>query len=582
MGGCGAMVRSTEAEEVRWLLEYRGPGLPQEQGWTPSGELAVKAQVVDGALRIVDDAADDMGAYRATWKADSGDEIIVEARVRVVSLRGYRGGPLLWPWLDGAPAHILVSDGAHQEGLVLCPGRISTFTDRFVPMDTTRAFHVYRLVIRGTDMSVQVDGQPRIRGQDAFWKPAESSTPFVQFGSNSKPFVGEAHWEYVKLGVRKAQVAPERPKLKITVSEPWDVVAKIQHSRPSLYNMGAGLLLLCVAQGPDKFYEPYGVLKSTDEGRTWTPLEDLQLKTFAPEPMVRLADGGILGVSRFTVKYDDGVYVGMSYRFDPKAESFTMFENRISAPKETAPMMGFDRHIFEVEPGVILAVVNDTERHAYLMKTTDGGRTWTHFSTIGTGHEPSVVRLSATEMTALLRQGGMTPFHQVWSQDGGKTWGAPTVLEEGSVDADLVVMTNGVLPCSYGRPASCLMFSTDKGKTWAHHRVISVQRGYNYTSLQEVRPGRLLYLHDAPKMQAVYVDVERGADGADDVSVHHGFGPVRAGALVGVEGQRRDVERARADSRSGTPKAARRHGGWRMRRGDGVSSQDRHGAGHGA
>ena len=28
-------------------------------------------------------------------------------------------------------------------------------------------------------------------------------------------------------------------------------------------------------------------------------------------------------------------------------------------------------------------------------------------------------------------------------------------------------------------------------------------------SIREVRPGRLLYVHDAPRLQALYVDVER-------------------------------------------------------------------------
>jgi hypothetical protein len=74
---------------------------------------------------------------------------------------------------------------------------------------------------------------------------------------------------------------------------------------------------------------------------------------------------------------------------------------------------------------------------------------------------------------------------------------------------DLVLMSNGVLACSYGQPASCLMFSLDMGKTWTAHQVISDQVRYNYTSIREISPGRLLYIHDAPKMTCVYIDVER-------------------------------------------------------------------------
>jgi hypothetical protein len=37
---------------------------------------------------------------------------------------------------------------------------------------------------------------------------------------------------------------------------------------------------------------------------------------------------------------------------------------------------------------------------------------------------------------------------------------------------------------------------------------VSDHVGFNYTSIREISPGRLLYLHDAPKMTCVYVDVE--------------------------------------------------------------------------
>jgi hypothetical protein len=70
-------------------------------------------------------------------------------------------------------------------------------------------------------------------------------------------------------------------------------------------------------------------------------------------------------------------------------------------------------------------------------------------------------------------------------------------------------MSNGILACSYGRPASCLMFSLDGGKTWASHHVISDKVGFNYTSIREISPGKLLYIHDAPKMNAQTIEVER-------------------------------------------------------------------------
>ena len=118
-----------------------------------------------------------------------------------------------------------------------------------------------------------------------------------------------------------------------------------------------------------------------------------------------------------------------------------------------------------------------------------------------------MVRLSDTEQTAVIRGDRDSKMKQMFSHDAGKTWSKPIELEVGRVLPDLVLMSNGVLACSYGRPASCLMFSVDGGKTWPVHRVISDRVGFNYTSIREISPGRLLYVHDAPKLNAVYVDV---------------------------------------------------------------------------
>jgi len=96
----------------------------------------------------------------------------------------------------------------------------------------------------------------------------------------------------------------------------------------------------------------------------------------------------------------------------------------------------------------------------------------------------------------------------VWSEDAGETWSEPTPLEFGSVDPYVVLMRNGVLACSYGRPGSCIAFSTDGGRTCSRHRVITPEPGYNYNAIREVGPGRLLYIHDSPVLTCLYIDVE--------------------------------------------------------------------------
>ncbi|MBI5687340.1 MAG: exo-alpha-sialidase [Verrucomicrobia bacterium] len=511
---------------ITWLVRYDGKALP-DATWTAVGKP--KAEIEDGALHLVDDSAE-FGYYRAAWKAKPDQETVIEAKVKVGGMTGAIKGKTtmsLWPWRDGAPVAVQVSDGRHQEGLVLFPTQAASFTDRFIPMDTTSRFHAYRLVIRGTDMSMFVDGVQKAEGQGAFWKPAASPEPFIQFGSTAKTATGNAHWEYVKLGVRKL-TSPLKPSpLKVTISEPWEIKRDdVRQTRPYLYDMGNGLLLMSVAQGPDAFYEPYGLLRSTDAGKTWSPIPGLDKADTTPLPCLRRPDGSILAMSRWTRTQPDGTVVGKTVHLNADATKFTMTDNKIVLPRQYTNESKNDqiiceRHIWNDDDGGVTMVVwsrknvklpdgrNNTERWSHLARSTDHGKTWNYFSTVGPGGEPAVVRLSATEQTAVIRGDRNSCMKQIFSHDGGRTWTKPIALEVGKVLPDLVLMSNGVLACSYGRPASCIMFSLDGGKTWPSHHVISDRVGFNYTSIREISPGRLLYVHDAPKMNAVYINVER-------------------------------------------------------------------------
>ena len=517
---------ATADSGVQWLVEYDGRSVPGSI-WTATGNP--RATLEADGLRLIDDGKE-FAHYRAAWNPRADDEIIVEATVKVVGTTGAvkdKTSASVWPWRDGAPVSVLVSDGRHQEGLVLFANQAASHTDRFIPMDTTNRFHTYRLVIRGTDMEMWVDGERKVEGQGAFWKPADSPEAFVQFGSSARTATGEALWRSVKLGVRKPAAPSSHPPVKITLSEPWPIPRDdVRQTRPYLYDMGKGLLLMSVAQGPDAFYEPYGLLKSTDAGRTWTPIPGLDKLDTTPLPCLRRPDGKILAVSRWTRTQPDGRVAGKTVHMNADATKFEMIDNHILLPKEfTNEAKGdqiiCERHIWNDADGGATMVVwsrksvklpdgrNSTVRMSHLMRSTDEGRTWNHFSTIGPGGEPAVVRLSATEQTAVIRGDRDSLMKQTFSHDGGRTWSTPIKLEVGKVLPDLVLMSNGVLACSYGRPASCLMFSLDGGRTWPSHHVMSDKVGFNYTSIREISPGRLLYIHDAPKMNAMTVDVER-------------------------------------------------------------------------
>ena len=531
--------------DVTWLVQYNAKSLPTTP-WAAIGKPNAKLE--DGALRLSDDLKDDMAAFEAEWYGYlGGKEIIVEARVKLVSMVGHRDSPTAtWPQRDGAPICVEVSDGKHVEGILLTPpqeqhqgaaeGYVRTLADRFAQADTMNNFHTYRLVIRGEDMAVEHDGKRIIEGRDAFWRPASSPRKFIRFGSISKPFTGEAHWEFVRLGLRPAAtLAPEKSPLKITIGEPWplNVEQKNSESRPYLYDMGEGLLLMSNAQGADSLLEPYGVRRSTDSGKTWQAVAGLVQNVDSPQELVRLADGRILGPSRWTHLQPDGTLKGKTTILDAKAEKFTIHDSKITLPTEFMPtkngeVLIVERHIWADNDGSITAAAwsrrfvkvstgrNFPERHTHMLRSTDLGKTWTHLAHVGLGGEPAIVRLSDREWLAVTRPDAhMSNLLQHRSLDGGKTWKFERTLEQGSVMPDLVLMSNGVLACSYGRPVSNLMFSLDGGRTWRDHRVISDRANFNYTAIREISPCRILYMHDGPipgtlaRINSLYIDVEK-------------------------------------------------------------------------
>ena len=422
---------------------------------------------------------------------------------------------------------LFISDGRHGEGLVFYTDRATTWTDRFVLTDTADGFHTYRLVIRGTDMSIAVDGEVKVRGQNAFWKPADGTEPFIQFGSNCEHATGHAEWRSVRLGVRKVSAPVAAASVKITMSEPWPILRpdlKIKPTRPYVSAIGGGRLLMSIAQGPDASWEPYGLMLSTDEGRTWSIVKDWDQTEAAPLPMLRLKDGSVLGMSRWTWPQAEGFAIGSTVRWESDLARFTAFKSRLQLPPEfrTASVPYIcERQIFEEADGSLLMAgysktgpatpegLRAGKRYSHLLRSADGGKTWNHAAVVGPGGEPAVAKTGEGRMTAVLRTGPFKPFHQTFSKDDGKTWSAPVLLEEGSVCPDLVPMSNGLLACSYGRPSGCLMFSADGGKTWISHHVITDKTGFNYSAIVEVRPGRLLYVHDAGGLQALTIDVER-------------------------------------------------------------------------
>ena len=149
-------------------------------------------RVKDGALFIADRGKEpgDYCYYAYPWNVDPSQETVVEARVKVVS-----------GWNT-----IIVAHGNAYERVSLYPDRVAFYeAKRSRRLDTTDAFHTYRIVITGKDITVSVDGRPALDGTGRFTKPLPGRND-VRFGAANSPSLGEAYWQSVKLRFQSACV----------------------------------------------------------------------------------------------------------------------------------------------------------------------------------------------------------------------------------------------------------------------------------------------------------------------------------------------------------------------------------------
>jgi len=126
--------------------------------------------------------------------------------------------------------------------------------------------------------------------------------------------------------------------------------------------------------------------------------------------------------------------------------------------------------------------------------------------------EPCLLRVPDGRILCMLRTGSGRPIYKSWSSDDGKGWSEPVKTGVVGVEPKLLLMTSGVIACSYGRSRkdvsdrpgpfgfpsedAWIMFSQDGGETWTNHTVLYEGPSTGYTSMVELSPGELLCTHD--------------------------------------------------------------------------------------
>ena len=296
--------------------------------------------------------------------------------------------------------------------------------------------------------------------------------------------------------------------------------------------------------------------RSNDGGKTWHKVEHiLEASTFQyPEPdgevlMFQSHDqhpyhiesgNGPAGRPEIRLKEtnQEGVLEAIFFRSKDNGLSRIADTAKIFLPAELDAGV-LCRKIVRISDGSLLismtanSEIKSIGRSVLLIRSTDRGKTWHYLSTIAFGGTKSVRSEGFNETTLLVLpneqilgfmrsgtsyQGSLgshnnndpsakmpfgfhksTPVYMSKSIDGGKTWSNADPVAGFGVWPDAVLMENGLIAVSYGRPGNWLMFSNNEGESWGpitqfYNGLYPPDCG-NYVSMAEVAPDILLVVY---------------------------------------------------------------------------------------
>jgi hypothetical protein len=176
-----------------WNVVFTGDRKPEPPWSSDSTKADLVCEVQDGALLLADrgTADGDYLYYAYPWNIDPAEETVVEARVKVVS--GWN--------------NLIVANGVAYDRVALYPDHIGFYEAKLqYRMDTTDDFHTYRVVLKGNDLRVFVDGELRLDGTGKFTKPLPGRND-LRVGAANSGSLGEALWQSVKLRFASAFVS---------------------------------------------------------------------------------------------------------------------------------------------------------------------------------------------------------------------------------------------------------------------------------------------------------------------------------------------------------------------------------------
>jgi hypothetical protein len=340
--------------------------------------------------------------------------------------------------------------------------------------------------------------------------------------------------------------ASEADALEVTVGKTVEITNSRRYCWfPSIHQFSSGEVMATMTMTPDET-DPEGVFSayciSRDGGATWGPRQTMGSGANTGSFSEPRPDGSIL-------ELEPGVGSSLSgptqqlplilTKFLRAGMEFTQSRDvslQMSLPVHVARTELFDwkapdGHLtmapsFSVYGPIIEALNGDLITTVYytaerdqrwyrlaLIRSSDGGRSWTEYSTIAAvepGEKPwpgmgsngpceaGLVRLADRRLYVLFRTGDGS-IGNTWSSDDGKTWTKPVSIPYIGVSLRVRRLSNGALACTTGRPGPVVvMFSADgTGEKWSHTTTLFEGQSTHYTDFIEVEPGKLLVVYDS-------------------------------------------------------------------------------------
>jgi predicted neuraminidase len=177
----------------------------------------------------------------------------------------------------------------------------------------------------------------------------------------------------------------------------------------------------------------------------------------------------------------------------------------------------------QLDDGTILSGTS-TEHDGWRVhfeRSTDGGQTWAATPPVNDGKRPGAIQPSflthpGGKLQALGRTRGAGKVFQVWSDDGGKTWGPMTLLELPNPNSgtDAMTLRDGrhllvYNPVRLGRSPLCVAVSKD-GRAWQAAAILDKELGdeFSYPACIQTADGmvHITYTWKRVKVKHVVLD----------------------------------------------------------------------------